>query len=70
MGHLYKEMIPDCHLVFVYDAGHAIAAARPDAFTDVVSDFLDGHDAFVLGRTPTVIHPKPRRRSARFSFGA
>jgi pimeloyl-ACP methyl ester carboxylesterase len=20
MGHLYKELIPDCHLVFVYDA--------------------------------------------------
>ena len=62
MGHLYKEMSPDCHLVFVYDAGHGIAAARPAAFTDVVSDFLDGHDAFVLGRTPTVIDPKPWRR--------
>jgi pimeloyl-ACP methyl ester carboxylesterase len=57
MGHLYKELIPDCHLVFVYDAGHAIAAERPEAFTEVVSDFLDRHDAFVVSRTPTVIHP-------------
>src|SRR4029077_300293 len=22
MGHFYKELIPNCHLVFVYDAGH------------------------------------------------
>jgi len=57
MGHLYKELIPDCHLVFVYDAGHAIAAERPEAFTEVVGDFLDRHDAFVVSRTPTVIHP-------------
>jgi len=57
LGHLYKEFIPDCHLVFVYDAGHAIAAERPEAFTEVVSDFLDRHDAFVVSRTPTVIHP-------------
>jgi pimeloyl-ACP methyl ester carboxylesterase len=57
LGRLYKELIPDCHLVFVYDAGHAIAAERPEAFTEVVSDFLDRHDAFVVSRTPTVIHP-------------
>jgi pimeloyl-ACP methyl ester carboxylesterase len=57
LGHLYKELIPDCHLVFVYDAGHAIAAERPEAFVEVVGDFLDRHDAFVVSRTPTVIHP-------------
>jgi pimeloyl-ACP methyl ester carboxylesterase len=57
LGHLYKELIPDCHLVFVYDAGHAIAAERPEAFAEVVGDFLDRHEAFVVSRTPTVIHP-------------
>jgi pimeloyl-ACP methyl ester carboxylesterase len=56
-GHLYKKLIPDCHLVFVYDAGHAIATERPEAFTEVVSDFLDRHDAFVVSRRPSVIHP-------------
>jgi leucyl-tRNA synthetase len=30
---------------------------RPGAFTEVVSDFLDRHDAFVVSRMPTVIHP-------------
>jgi pimeloyl-ACP methyl ester carboxylesterase len=57
MGHFYKEQIPNCHLVFVYDAGHAIGAERPEAFVEVVADFLERHEAFVISRTETVIHP-------------
>jgi len=57
MGRIYKELMPNCHLVFVYDAGHAIAAERPEAFVEVVGDFLDRHEAFVISRTETVIHP-------------
>ncbi len=38
LGHLYKDLIPDAHLVFVYDAGHSISAERPEAFVEVVSD--------------------------------
>jgi len=57
MGHIYKELMPNCHLVFVYDAGHAISTDRPDAFTEVVADFLERHEAFVISRTETVIHP-------------
>jgi pimeloyl-ACP methyl ester carboxylesterase len=57
MGHLYKELMPNCHLVFVYDAGHAISTDRPEAFTEVVADFLERHEAFIISRTETVIHP-------------
>ena len=57
LGHLYKELMPNCHLVFVYDAGHAISTDRPEAFTEVVADFVERHEAFVISRTPTVIHP-------------
>jgi pimeloyl-ACP methyl ester carboxylesterase len=57
MGHIYKELMPNCHLVFVYDAGHAISTDRPEAFAEVVVDFLERHEAFVISRTPTVIHP-------------
>jgi pimeloyl-ACP methyl ester carboxylesterase len=57
MGHIYKELMPNCHLVFVYDAAHAISTDRPEAFTEVVADFLDRHEAFVISRTETVIHP-------------
>ena len=57
MGRLYKDLIPGAHLVFVYDAGHAIAAERPEAFADVVGDFLEREDAFVISRATTVLLP-------------
>ena len=57
MGRLYKTLLPNCHLVFVYDAGHAIGTERPEAFADVVDDFLERHEAFVISRAETVIHP-------------
>jgi pimeloyl-ACP methyl ester carboxylesterase len=57
MGRIYKELIPNCHLSFVYDAGHAIGAERPHAFAEVVTDFLERHEAFTISRTDTVIHP-------------
>ncbi len=57
MGRHYRELMPNCHLILVYDAGHAIGAERPEAFAEVVSDFLDRHEAFVISRAETVIHP-------------
>jgi pimeloyl-ACP methyl ester carboxylesterase len=57
MARLYKERIPACHLVFVYDAAHTIGRDRPEAFAEVVGDFLERHDAFVISRAQTVIHP-------------
>jgi pimeloyl-ACP methyl ester carboxylesterase len=51
------ERLPHAHLVFVYDAGPAISADRPEAFVEVVGDFLERRDAFVISRAPTVIHP-------------
>jgi pimeloyl-ACP methyl ester carboxylesterase len=57
MGRVYKELIPGAHLVFVYDAGHVISTDRPEAFTEVVADFLERHEAFVISRAQTVIHP-------------
>jgi pimeloyl-ACP methyl ester carboxylesterase len=56
MGRLYKALLPACHLVFVYDATDAIGADRPEAFAEVVGDFLERHEAFVISRTETVIH--------------
>ena len=57
MGHFYKELMPNAHLVFVYDAGHAISTERPEAFTEVVADFVERREAFVISRNETVIHP-------------
>jgi pimeloyl-ACP methyl ester carboxylesterase len=57
MGRHYKAILPNCHLVFVYDAGHEISTDRPEAFADVTDDFLQRHEAFVISRTETLIHP-------------
>jgi len=50
-------LIPNAHLVFVYAAGRTIAHDRPEAFAEVVGDFLERHEAFVISRATTVIHP-------------
>ncbi len=57
MGRHYKEHLPNCHLVFVYDTAHAISSERPEAFAEVTLDFLERHEAFVINRAATVIHP-------------
>jgi pimeloyl-ACP methyl ester carboxylesterase len=56
-GRVYTGLIPNSHLVFVYDAAHAIGRDRPEAFAEVVADFLERHEAFIISRTPTLIHP-------------
>ena len=53
----FKSALTNSHLVFVYAAGAAIADDRPEAFADVVADFLERHEAFVISRAATVIHP-------------
>ena len=57
VGRVYKERLVAGHLVFVYDAGHAISADRPEAFAEVVLDFLERREAFVISRATTLINP-------------
>lgn len=57
MGRIYKELLPSCQLLFVYDAGHAVAADRPEAFTEAVSDFLDHREQYVVSRRSSVLFP-------------
>jgi pimeloyl-ACP methyl ester carboxylesterase len=56
-GRIYKEKLPAGHLVFVYGAGHAISIDRPEAFAEVVVDFLERREAFVISRATTLINP-------------
>jgi pimeloyl-ACP methyl ester carboxylesterase len=56
-GRAWTERIPGGFLVYVYDAGAAIAAERPEAFAEVVIDFFQRREAFVISRATTVIHP-------------
>ena len=57
LAHLYREAMPNCHLVMVYDAAHAIDADRPEAVASVVDDFLDRHEMFLVRQKSGLIHP-------------
>ena len=57
MGRIYREIMPNCHLIYVYDAGHHIDADRPEAFAGVVGDFLERHEQFVVSRASSLINP-------------
>jgi pimeloyl-ACP methyl ester carboxylesterase len=57
MGRVYREIMPTCHFVLVYDAGHHVDADRPEAFASVVIDFLERREQFVVTRTSSLINP-------------
>ena len=54
---VYRARIPNCNISLVYDAGHLIEAERPDALINVVSDFVERRETFIVGRESTVINP-------------
>jgi pimeloyl-ACP methyl ester carboxylesterase len=57
MGRTYRERMPNCHYVLVYDAGHAVAAERPEALTNIITDFLDLRETFIVSRRDSRINP-------------
>jgi pimeloyl-ACP methyl ester carboxylesterase len=56
-AHLFSEIVPNCHIILVYDAAHAIDADRPEALASVVGDFLVRQDRFLVRNTNSLIHP-------------
>ncbi len=57
MGGIYKELMPNCSLVLVYDAAHEIQFDRPEAFANVVGDFIERQEAFAVNSDPGLIAP-------------
>ena len=55
LGRVYRERMPNCQFVLLYDAGHEAASDRPEAFASLVGDFLERRAR--LGRPRT----SPRR---------
>lgn len=53
----YRANIPNCHVSLIYDAAHLVAAERPQAVADVVSDFIENRETFVVNRQRSVINP-------------
>ena len=57
MGRHYRELLPTCSLVFVYDAGHVMEEERPEAFSAVVADFLERGPGFVVKEESGLLYP-------------
>lgn len=56
-GRRWRALLPGCHVVLLYDAGHDLAADRPDALADLLLDFLSEPGAFLVNRRSAVLHP-------------
>jgi pimeloyl-ACP methyl ester carboxylesterase len=54
---LCRERIHSCHLSFVYGAGHALAADRPEACLKPILQFLEQGEQFIIFRESQVIRP-------------
>jgi pimeloyl-ACP methyl ester carboxylesterase len=57
LGRVYAERMPRCQLVLLYDAGHDSAGERPEAFAELVADFLRRHEAFIVTEKSALLHP-------------
>ncbi|MBV9322172.1 MAG: alpha/beta hydrolase [Chloroflexi bacterium] len=57
LGRIYRDKMPRCHLVLLYDAGHEAAAERPEAFASLVQDFLRRREAFVVNDKSSRLYP-------------
>lgn len=56
-GRLYRELMPNCQFVIVYDAAHALDGDRPEAFAAIVSDFIAHREQFVVRRESRLLYP-------------
>jgi pimeloyl-ACP methyl ester carboxylesterase len=57
LGRIYREKLPRCHFVLLFDAGHETAAERPEAFAALVDDFLTRREAFIVNERSSLLHP-------------
>ncbi len=57
MARVYKAKIPNCNYAMVYDAGHMLEAERPEACAELLDDFLERKEVFVVARNSTMINP-------------
>jgi pimeloyl-ACP methyl ester carboxylesterase len=56
-GHLCRAQIPSCHLLLVYDAGHAIAVDRREACLSPINEFLEQGEGFIVFHDSQLIRP-------------
>ena len=54
---IYRSRIPNCNVAFVYDAGHDIASERPQALLNLVEDYLERRETFIVQNRAGAINP-------------
>lgn len=57
LGRQYRALLPNCHLMIVYDAAHALDGDRPEAFAALVGEFLEQREQFVVVRESGLRYP-------------
>ncbi len=53
----YRALMPACNVVFVYGAGHSITEDRPEAAAQIIQDFLEEPEAFLVNRRDGALAP-------------
>jgi hypothetical protein len=56
-GDRYHTLLPDCHFMFVYDAGRAVGAERPAALAYIALEFFERRDLFLVSRESGMAFP-------------
>ena len=54
---IYRSRIPNCNIAFVYGAGHDVAADRPQALLNLVADYLERRETFIVQSRSGAINP-------------
>ncbi|MBO4252318.1 alpha/beta fold hydrolase [Streptomyces griseorubiginosus] len=55
-GSVFKGLVARCVFTLLYDAAHDLAGDRPEAYTELVSDFVERQERFHIPRTSSVIN--------------
>jgi len=55
-GRHYRERLGRCNVVFVYDAGAAMADERPEAVAELAIDFFHRGDTFLVRQTSDLLY--------------
>lgn len=55
-GRHYRERLANSNVVFIYDAGAAMADERPEAVAELAVDFLHRGDTFLVRQTSDLLY--------------
>jgi len=53
----YRTLLPDCHFMFVYEAGRAMSDERPEALAFIALEFFERRDLFLVSRESGIALP-------------